>query len=80
MQARVLIAASAVIAVAAGFVALQTEPQPPAPQIVATEPLAPQTVEIGGEIIPHESGSGLLVIEHGIEPDAGPIGALVQAP
>jgi hypothetical protein len=53
MQGRVLIAV--VIAVAAGFVAFQLEPEPPAPRIVATEPIASRTVEIGGEIIPFES-------------------------
>ena len=80
MHTRVLIAATAVIAVAAGFVALQTEPEPPAPRIVATEPKAPRTVEIGGEIFPYKPGGGFVVIEHGIETDAGPIGALVRAP
>jgi hypothetical protein len=80
MHTRVLIAATAVVAVAAGFVALQREPEPPAPRIVVTEPMAPQTVEIGGKIIPYEPGIGLIVIEHGTEPDAGPIGALVRAP
>jgi hypothetical protein len=80
MQARVLIAAIAVIAVAAGFVALQSEPEPPAPRIVATEPSTPRLVEIGGETILNEPGSGGVVIEHGSESDTGPIGALERAP
>jgi hypothetical protein len=79
MHTRLLIAAAAAVAVVAGLAALQTEPAT-APRIVATEPMAPQMVEIGGEIIPSEPGSGLVIIEHGIEPDAGPIGALVRVP
>ena len=61
--------------------ALRMEPEPLAPRLVATEPLAPQIpeIEIGGEIIPYDSGSGFVVIEHGSEPDAGPIGALMRA-
>jgi hypothetical protein len=76
-----LIAGAALIAFAAGFVALQTEPEPSAPQIMAMEPSVPRMVEIGGEIIPYayEPGSGLIVIENETEPDAGPIGALVRA-
>jgi len=68
MQGHVLIVG--VIAVAAGFVALQLEPEPP----------APRTVEIGGEIIPYDPGSGLIIVEQGAMPNAGPIGALVRAP
>jgi hypothetical protein len=78
VRMRVLIATAAAIAVAAGFASLQTEP--PATRIVATEPSTPRLVEIGGTIIPYEPGSGVAVIEHGSEPDTGPIGALVRTP
>jgi hypothetical protein len=45
---------------------------------IDTGPAESQIV-IGSEIILTEPGSGFIVIENEIEPDAGPIGALVRA-